>query len=317
MLWILLLLLLFRGQATMAAEILSSTMTKTDTSDSSSSNSPPQTQKPTICSKAQRQHGPGPSSSSRYRGVVPQQNGHWGAQIYANHQRIWLGTFKTEEAAASAYNSAALKLRSPNTVNKFEPEIAFQALYTVDQVLNMIKNGSYPTKFGEFLASKSMAQVGCSQTSPHDKSKHDGYLCQELFRKELTPSDVGKLNRLVIPKRYALEYFPKIDANLEEREGEGEGEGEEGDMELTFYDNSMRKWNFRYCYWKSSQSFVFTRGWNKFVREKALKANDIVAFRLCEWRQNNASVSEEVKKIFMIDTLPSQKGLRLFGVQIC
>ena len=287
-------------------------MTKTDASDSSSSNSPPQAQTPATSSKAQRQHGPGPSSSSRYKGVVPQQNGHWGAQIYANHQRIWLGTFKTEEAAASAYNSAALKLRPPNTGKKFEPEIAFQALYTVDQVLNMIKNGSYQTKFGEFLASKSMAQVGCSQTDPNDKSKQEGYLSQELFRKELTPSDVGKLNRLVIPKRYALEYFPKIDANLDEV-----GEGEVGDIELTFYDQSMRKWNFRYCYWKSSQSFVFTRGWNKFVKEKALEAKDIVVFYLCEWRQNNTSVREEVNKFFMIDTLPSQKGLRLFGVQIC
>uniref|UniRef100_A0A0E0JDV3 AP2/ERF domain-containing protein n=1 Tax=Oryza punctata TaxID=4537 RepID=A0A0E0JDV3_ORYPU len=30
--------------------------------------------------------------SSRYKGVVPQPNGRWGAQIYERHARVWLGT---------------------------------------------------------------------------------------------------------------------------------------------------------------------------------------------------------------------------------
>ncbi|KAI7989300.1 AP2/ERF and B3 domain-containing transcription factor [Camellia lanceoleosa] len=32
--------------------------------------------------------------------------------------------------------------------------------------------------------------------------------CQELFRKKLTPSNVSGLNRLVIPKKYAVVHFP-------------------------------------------------------------------------------------------------------------
>ncbi|PWA88975.1 AP2/B3 transcription factor family protein [Artemisia annua] len=34
-----------------------------------------------------------------------------------------------------------------------------------------------------------------------------------LFEKELTPSDVGKLNRLVKPKKYAVRYFPTVPHN--------------------------------------------------------------------------------------------------------
>ena len=37
-------------------------------------------------------------SSSRYKGVVPQPNGRWGAQIYERHARVWLGTFADEAA---------------------------------------------------------------------------------------------------------------------------------------------------------------------------------------------------------------------------
>ncbi|KAI3713005.1 hypothetical protein L1987_71575 [Smallanthus sonchifolius] len=35
--------------------------------------------------------------SSRFKGVVPWSNGRWGAQIYENHKRIWLGTFNEED----------------------------------------------------------------------------------------------------------------------------------------------------------------------------------------------------------------------------
>ena len=49
---------------------------------------------------------------SQYKGVVPQHNGKWGAQIYVSHQRLWLGTFSSELEAALAYDSACLKLRS-------------------------------------------------------------------------------------------------------------------------------------------------------------------------------------------------------------
>ena len=93
------------------------------------------------------------------------------------------------------------------------------------------------------------------------------FSCTKLFQKELTPSDVGKLNRLVVPKRHAVTYFPLVCGN---------------DVEVVFYDKLMRLWKFRYCYWKSSQSYVFTRGWNRFVKDKKLKAKDTIAFYRCE-----------------------------------
>ncbi|RCV44146.1 hypothetical protein SETIT_9G350800v2 [Setaria italica] len=50
-------------------------------------------------------------TSSRYKGVVPQPNGRWGAQIYERHARAWLGTFADEAMAARAYDVAALRFR--------------------------------------------------------------------------------------------------------------------------------------------------------------------------------------------------------------
>lgn len=91
-----------------------------------------------------------------------------------------------------------------------------------------------------------------------------GFSCRLVFEKELTPSDVGKLNRLVIPKKYAVRYFPPVPDN-DKSQGSDNVE-----VNLPFYDVQKRLWKFRYCYWKSSQSFVFTLGWNQIVKEKRL-----------------------------------------------
>ncbi|CAH8373023.1 unnamed protein product [Eruca vesicaria subsp. sativa] len=106
-----------------------------------------------------------------------------------------------------------------------------------------------------------------------------------LFLIGLTPSDVGKLNRLVIPKKHAVKYLPLINEDQNERE---EGEIVE-DVEVVFYDRTMRQWKFRYCYWRSSQSFVFTSGWKRFVKEKNLKERDVIVFYTCdlEGQSNN------------------------------
>ncbi|KAL5538816.1 hypothetical protein UlMin_044826 [Ulmus minor] len=229
------------------------------------------------------------SSYGKFKGVVPQQNGHWGAQIYANHQRIWLGTFKSEKAAAMAYDSAAIKLRNGETHRNFPwtnltlQEPHFQNHYSTEAILDMIKDGSYSSKFQDFLttsrSSNSPKEVGTSSSNPETIRVHGNsqLLCRQLFQKELTPSDVGKLNRLVIPKKYAVKYFPHISYENTNNEVE--------DIELVFYDKLMRSWKFRYCYWRSSQSFVFTRGWNRFVKENSLKANDVITFFSCE--ENN------------------------------
>ncbi|CAN1140540.1 AP2/ERF and B3 domain-containing transcription factor At1g50680 [Linum perenne] len=122
------------------------------------------------------------------------------------------------------------------------------------------------------------------------KNEHDKWCSTRLFQKELTPSDVGKLNRLVIPKKFALKYFSYI--------FEHQGQWKEI---LVFYDKGMKSWNFRYCYWRSSQSFVFTRGWNRFVKENKLKEKDIVTFYRCtllHHANNNKATHDE---FFFID----------------
>ncbi|KAL1565308.1 AP2/ERF and B3 domain-containing transcription factor-like protein [Salvia divinorum] len=282
--------------------------------------------------------------AERFKGVVPQQTGHWGAQIYANHQRIWLGTFKSEESAAMAYDSAAIKLRSGDSHRNFPQtgltalESKFQSRLSTDAVLNMIRDGSYSTKFTDFLTSQKQedAELGLGfelelglRLGLDSSSNDGGFSSTLLFQKELTPSDVGKLNRLVIPKRYAVKYFPGVP-------------GEE-QVQLEFYDKTMRLWKFRYCYWKSSQSFVFTRGWNRFVKAKGLRSNDSIAFHLYESRKGRAGRrtfividvaekdgdfgeveededEEEFCKESLVSSSPSssrtKSGFRLFGIQI-
>ncbi|XP_057440672.1 B3 domain-containing protein At2g36080 [Lotus japonicus] len=86
-----------------------------------------------------------------------------------------------------------------------------------------------------------------------------------MFEKPLTPSDVGKLNRLVIPKQHAEKHFP-----LDSAESKG--------MLLSFEDESGKLWRFRYSYWNSSQSYVLTKGWSRYVKDKRLDAGDVVLF---------------------------------------
>jgi hypothetical protein len=88
---------------------------------------------------------------------------------------------------------------------------------------------------------------------------------EHMFDKVVTPSDVGKLNRLVIPKQYAEKYFPLDSSNQK-------------GLLLTFEDRDGKMWRFRYSYWNSSQSYVMTKGWSRFVKEKKLDAGDIVSF---------------------------------------
>ncbi|KAL5230220.1 hypothetical protein ABZP36_028996 [Zizania latifolia] len=91
---------------------------------------------------------------------------------------------------------------------------------------------------------------------------------EHMFEKVVTPSDVGKLNRLVIPKQHAERYFP-LDAAA--------GSGGKG-LVLSFEDRTGKSWRFRYSYWNSSQSYVMTKGWSRFVKEKRLGAGDTVSF---------------------------------------
>ncbi|KAK4432591.1 B3 domain-containing protein [Sesamum alatum] len=109
-------------------------------------------------------------------------------------------------------------------------------------------------------------------TTKREEDNQQGIPKEPLFEKPLTPSDVGKLNRLVIPKQHAEKHFPL--------NGGGGGGGESGEkgLLLSFEDELGKPWRFRYSYWNSSQSYVLTKGWSRFVKEKRLDAGDIVLF---------------------------------------
>ncbi|XVF55795.1 hypothetical protein PTKIN_Ptkin06aG0065600 [Pterospermum kingtungense] len=111
---------------------------------------------------------------------------------------------------------------------------------------------------------------------------------EPMFEKPLTPSDVGKLNRLVIPKQHAEKYFPL-----------GGNSADKG-LLLSFEDESGKCWRFRYSYWNSSQSYVLTKGWSRYVKEKQLDAGDIILFErhrtdgdrlFIGWRRRGAAVA--------------------------
>ncbi|KAK3032325.1 hypothetical protein RJ639_035376 [Escallonia herrerae] len=270
--------------------------------DSNSSNCPSRSKHP--------RHDTG-ASVSTFKGVVEQLNGRWGAQIYADHHRVWLGTFKTEKEAAMAYDAATIKLRSGDSHRNFpwtsitSQEPNFQSQFSTESILEMIKDGTYPSKFSDYLRVQiemGKLELGFDFVPLYSNG---GYQCKQLFQKELTPSDVGKLNRLVIPKKNALKYFPRILDGAKDIEA-----AREVDNTLVFYDRSMRLWKFRYCYWKSSQSFVFTRGWSKFVKERKLKLKDVIIFFLCESKDRTKEVSPfGVIDVSYYDRVESNSGL--------
>ncbi|CAA6665420.1 unnamed protein product [Spirodela intermedia] len=138
---------------------------------------------------------------------------------------------------------------------------------------------------------------------------------EHLFDKAVTPSDVGKLNRLVIPKQHAEKYFPlQID-----------GAVSRGTL-LNLEDSAGKTWRFRYTYWNSSQSYVLTKGWSRFVKEKRLKAGDVVSFHRSTGPERQLYISRKRRVSTAASTLisgftPFQPArpvevMRLFGVNI-
>ncbi|KAG8367576.1 hypothetical protein BUALT_Bualt16G0086300 [Buddleja alternifolia] len=209
--------------------------------------------------------------SGRVQCVVHQPYGHWGVQIYANHKRIWPATFGSEKEAAMVYDSAAIKLRNGSHSHRNFPWTE-----------TTIREPKFQSHFN-----RERYHVGTVNGNPLSIN------LRQLFQKEPTPSDVGKLNRIVIPKKYALKYFPRINSVV------GNNGGGVDAMELVFFDRSMRSWKFRYCYWKSSQSYVFTRGWSGFVKEKGLRNKDRVIFS--SYHDEEVDGTKEVQKVFIID----------------
>ncbi|XP_068661086.1 B3 domain-containing protein At2g36080-like [Aristolochia californica] len=179
------------------------------------------------------------SGGSKYRGLVPQPNCLWDTQIYHNQQQpLCLSTFDTQEAAAKGF-------RGPDAVVSFTDGDEEGD----DDDDNSDEKCIHPTTAEEL-------------------QREENRQGEVMFEKPLTPSDVGKLNRLVIPKQYAERYFPM----------NGRGDSVLKGSQLSFEDEGGKVWRFRYSYWNSSQSYVLTKGWSRYVKEKKLDAGNVVSF---------------------------------------
>ncbi|XP_042379991.1 B3 domain-containing protein Os06g0107800-like [Zingiber officinale] len=134
-------------------------------------------------------------------------------------------------------------------------------------------SSSSSTPWSASSSSSSSSAVGAAAAAPVVELEH-------MFDKVVTPSDVGKLNRLVIPKHYAEKYFP-LDPSTA---AEGVLLRFEECLAGVAASSAVggKQWLFRYSYWNSSQSYVITKGWSRFVKDKQLDTGDTVSFSRAE-----------------------------------
>ena len=79
---------------------------------------------------------------------------------------------------------------------------------------------------------------------------------------------------------------------------------------------------FRYSYWNSSQSYVLTKGWSRFVKEKGLHAGDAVGFYRSAAAGNNdqlfidCKVRQKTTTTTFVNAPAPVRTVRLFGVDL-
>ncbi|XP_020585903.1 AP2/ERF and B3 domain-containing transcription factor At1g51120-like [Phalaenopsis equestris] len=224
---------------------------------------------------------------SKYEGVIPQHDYRWGAQIFVDHQRIYLGTLNTEVAAARAHDSASLKFYGRyfnrnfllTELTIYEPH--FQSHFSREVILDMIRDGSYEPKFVEFVRTfyPKFNDSG-SIALPDASDSFNGVIVKEMFRLQLTSADVERPGILTLPEQHAMQHFPPLMST--------------DPVLLHFFDRMQRLWEFQYWYSASIQSFVFAGGWDSFLVGMELDVNDVVVYYRCKESRNFPPLSADV-----------------------
>ncbi|XP_073057643.1 AP2/ERF and B3 domain-containing transcription factor RAV1-like [Primulina eburnea] len=252
---------------------------------------------------------------SRFKGVVSQPNGRWGAQIYEKHQRVWLGTYNKEQEAAKSYDIALKRFRGRPVNEEDDFETVFLNSHPKSEIVDMLRKHTYNDEL-----ERSRRRYGGSGEKPSKywriRPLYGGDTVARsrelLFEKAVTPSDVGKLNRLVIPKQHAQKHFHVQNISMNSK-----------GLLLNFEDMGGKVWRFRYSFWNSSQSFVLTKGWRRFVKMKNLRAGDIVTFQRSSGPDKQLYIDRKERDASDVGVSSEESGLdrsvqmvRLFGVDI-
>ncbi|XP_047961998.1 AP2/ERF and B3 domain-containing transcription repressor TEM1-like [Salvia hispanica] len=192
------------------------------------------------------------------------------------------------------------EFRGPKKKFHFKPdedaaEAAFLASHSKAEIVDMLRKHTYNDELAQ--SRRSFSSGGSPPSRNLFAARAAAKAREQLFEKAVTPSDVGKLNRLVIPKQHAEKHFPFQNGNSSSK-----------GVLLNLEDGNGKVWRFRYSYWNSSQSYVLTKGWSRFVKEKELRAGDVVSFERSTGPDKQLYIDWKVRG--------GSNMVRLFGVNI-